>query len=112
MLPLAPDAIYRFRDLVDVGTVGQMLSLLVLGIRRLPLSFTLYSAAVILAPLCSPSLDWPLLSGARLMLAAFPCFIILAHEARRPWLHVAVMLVFSGTLLVLTQYYVRGAVIL
>lgn len=112
LLVHSSDFISRFSNLVDFSMVALMSVLLVWGARRMPLSYTLYSAAVILLTLSVPSLGWPLLSGARVMLTAFPCLLVLATEGRRPWLHIAIVVGFAGALLILTQYFVRGAVII
>ncbi|HEV7126068.1 MAG TPA: mannosyltransferase family protein [Ktedonobacterales bacterium] len=111
-LPHAPDTIILLKSLVDLGAVVLFAGLIVLGIRRMRPGDTLFCAAVWLLAVCYPTLGWTLQSDARYMLAAFPCFVLLAREGRRPWLNVLI-LGFSGlALLVMTQYFVRGAVIL
>lgn len=106
------DTITLLRSLVDFAAVLLFAGLIVYGIRHLRTGDTLYSAAVWLLAVCFPTLGWTLQSDARYMLAAFPCFVLLAREGRRPWLNVLI-LGFSGlALLVMTQYFVRGAVIL
>jgi Mannosyltransferase (PIG-V) len=97
--------------LVDLGAVLLVAALLVRGIRRQPPGDLLYGAAIWLVAVSYPSLAWWLQSDGRYMLAAFPCFMLLAWEGRRPWLHAAIVVIFSCGLLVLTQYFVRGALI-
>jgi hypothetical protein len=46
------------------------------------------------------------------MLAAFPCPALLVRQENRSWFHVAALTVSVLVLLVLTQYFIRGAVIL
>lgn len=106
-----PDPIGVRKGLVDLGAVVLIAALLMRGARQIPLGELAYTIAVWLLVVAYPTTVWWLQSDARYMLAAFPCFIVLAWEGRRPWLHRLVLVVFSGTLLMLLQYFVRGALI-
>jgi hypothetical protein len=106
-----PDAIFLFKGVVDFAMVLLFLGLIVAGARLLPPGETAYSAAVWLLALCYPTAGWPLQSDARYMLAALPCFLVLARLGHRRWLHVLIAVGFGLLLLVMTQYFVRGAVI-
>jgi hypothetical protein len=106
-----PDPIGLRKGLVDLGAVVLIAALLIRGARQIPPGELAYTIAVWLLVVAFPTLAWWLQSDARYMLAAFPCFIVLAWEGRRAWLNVLVLVVFGGTLLMLLQYFVRGAVI-
>ena len=60
------------------------LAVTALSYRRVPLSWTLYSAALLLFPLTSPVPQVPLQSLPRYMLPAFPLFITLALWGQKP----------------------------
>ncbi len=108
------DGVFRYRALTDLAAVVLIAVLITIGVglRRLRLGDALFCAAVWLLVIWYPTLGWPLQSDARYMLAAFPCFVLLAREGRRPWLHAAILVTFTLGLLVMTQYFVRGAVII
>jgi hypothetical protein len=89
------------------------LGLIALGYRRIPTSELLFAAAVwLLAVSYPPTTMWPLLSNARFMLEAFPCFFVLARLTSRRWLSILVAMVFAIGLAVLTQYFLRDQYIL
>lgn len=106
------DPLFLYKDVIDYAAVLLFAALIVVGARRLRLGDTAYCAAVWLLALSYPTAGWPLQSDARYMLAAFPCFLTLAHLGRRPWLHALIALVFAVLLVVVTQYFVRGALFL
>jgi hypothetical protein len=112
-LSLAPDRIFLIRDMVDLACVLGFAALIVLGARRLPLGLTLYFAVVWVLSTSYREPLWPLESGARYMLAAFPGFLVLAIiTERRPRLRIALLAASGVALMVLAQFFVRGAVIL
>lgn len=88
-----------------------ILGALIWGFRRMRMGDWLYALAILVIALSYPSPVWVLLSNARLMLAAFPCFLFLAREGRRPWVNVLILGTFTLLLLLLAQYYLRGKVI-
>jgi hypothetical protein len=112
-LPHQGDSVLVLRGAIDLGAVLLIAALIVYGVyreRRMPVGDTLYSSALWLLAICAPSVWWPLLSDARFMLVVFPCFVLLAREARRPWLNVLVLAVFGVLLLLLAEYFVSGNV--
>lgn len=112
-LSQAPDRIFLLRDGIDLVCVLAFGALIVLGIRRQPLSFTLYSSTVWLLAISYRMSLWPLESGARYMLAAFPCFLLLAHlTERHPVIRTVILCISAVALILLAQFFVRGAVIL
>ncbi len=104
--------LFVYKDVIDLVAVLLFAVIIVVGARRLRLGDTGYCVAVWLLALAYPATGWPLQSDARYMLAAFPCFLTLAHLGRRRWLHVLIALVFAVLLVVVTQYFVRGALFL
>jgi hypothetical protein len=110
---LAPDRIFLIRDVVDLACVLAFAALIVLGWRRLPLGLTVYSAVVWLLATSVRMPLWPLEAGARYMLAIFPCFLAAALVTERhPRLRLALLAASGVVLVVLAQFFVRGAVIL
>ncbi len=86
---------YQVHILIDLCATLMFIVLTVLGWRRLPLSFTLWSASLLLLILlnASPAGD-PLASNQRLMLELFPGFILLAILSQKhPALHETILLV-------------------
>ncbi len=90
-------------------------ALAIVGIRRVPVAFTLYTFGVLYLSLASPvvtSLD-VLTSVGRYLIAAVPVFVLLAQWVRgRPWLD---MLIISGGFLVqgaFTLEYLRNGLVL
>ena len=106
------DPVGQRKDLVDLGAVLLIPVLIARGARRFPPGELAYAAAVWLLAVSYPTTNWLLQSDARYMMAAFPCFIVLAWEGRRRWLNVLVLVVFGAAQFLLLQYFVRGAVIL
>lgn len=93
-------------------TVNLLLALILVAAlpgmaRRLPASFTLYAAA-------TAGLIWfhengysPLMSTARFLLVLFPLFTLIALEARKRAVHVAVLVAFSAGLVLLFGRFVH-----
>ena len=82
------------RVIIDVAPAVLFVALAVAGARRLPVSFTLYIAAVLLVSLASPIVTYfdPFASVGRYLLAAFPAFILLGEwSSRRPWVNALVL---------------------
>lgn len=112
-LSQAPDRIFLLRDAIDLICVLAFGALIVWGVRHQPLSLTFYSAAVWLLAISYRMSLWPLESSARYMLAAFPCFLLLARLTdRHPIVRAALLCLSAAGLIMLAQYFVRGAVIL
>lgn len=96
----------------DLLCVALVAVLFVLGARHLPLGHTAYMVAVWLLAVCYSTLNWPLQSDARYMLAAFPALLVLARLGHRRWLNTLVLAVFAAYSLMMTQLFMRGALIL
>jgi hypothetical protein len=112
LLPHQPDAIFAFRGVVDLAAILLFAGLIAVGIPSLPLGETLFSAAVWLLAACYPAEPWPLQSDARYMLLIFPAFLTLARLGRHRWLNVVIVATFAIVLVLLAQYFVRGALII
>jgi hypothetical protein len=69
------------------------------GVRRLPLAYTLYAAPQLLVLLTRDNNKPPLMSTSRLVLVIFPVFVVLALLFRHRRLHAAWLLVSGGLLL-------------
>ncbi|WIG59417.1 MAG: hypothetical protein OJF49_002164 [Ktedonobacterales bacterium] len=109
--PNQHNPILHFAEVVDIFAVLLVGVLIIMGARRLPIGDTAYSAAVWLLVICYPIVGWPLLSDGRYMLQVFPAFLLLARFGRNRWLNIVVLIVFTVLLFGMTQYFVRGAVI-
>lgn len=95
---------FQVHILLDLCATLGFLLLLFLGLRLLPLSYTLWSTAVLLLILMSSSpLGDPLVSNQRIVLELFPCFIVLALISKK-WMHLhhAILLSFPPLLAVLS----------
>lgn len=103
---------YFWRNVSDVLMLALIGALLIVGLRRLRPGDWAYSAALWLLVLSFATPLWPLLSDARYMLEAFPCLLLLAQLTRRPWQTALVLAVFTLLLVMQTQFFVRGALIL
>jgi hypothetical protein len=82
------------RVIIDVAPAVLFVALTVVAARRLPVSFTLYMAAVLLVSLASPLVTYfnPFASIGRYLLAAFPAFILLGDwSSRYPWVNALVL---------------------
>jgi hypothetical protein len=83
------------RGLLDVVPILLFLGVMVVGLRQLPLAYTLYGLAVIALSLTAPIPgNWPLQSGIRYLLPAFPVFIVLALLGQR-WPAIRTLLLYS-----------------
>lgn len=72
------------RGLLDVVPIILFIVVSLLGITRLPLSFSLFGLAVVGLSLVAPIPgQWPLQSGIRYLLPVFPVFVVLALWSRR-----------------------------
>lgn len=82
------------RVIIDVAPAVLFAGLTVTAARRLPVSLTLYMAAVLLVSLASPLVGaWnPFTSVGRYLLAAFPAFVLLGDwSSRYPWVQALVV---------------------
>jgi hypothetical protein len=116
--PAAPQAIQAMawtydqaRSLVDLGPVLIFGALTVAGMRRLPVSLTLYMLALLALIVSSPRPDRLgfFVSAGRYLIAAVPAFLLLGRwAARRPWLDI--LLVSAGFLMqaVFALFFLAG----
>ncbi len=103
---------HQVHIVVELTTLALFLPLLVVGWRRMRLSYTVYAAAVWLAALVSPAIAdnyWlPIMSSSRFALSVFPTFIVLALLLRRPAAYQAWFTASAMALSFWTAYYVLG----
>lgn len=69
--------------IIDVLIVGAVLVAVVVGIRRLPTAYVVYSIGSILIPLSYPFPSRPLLSMPRFVAVIFPAFWVMADATER-----------------------------
>jgi hypothetical protein len=103
-----PGAAYQvgFANLINLTALIIVAVFLYYGARRLPRAYTVYGALAIVFPLCFPAHIFPLYSMPRFALSAFPAFIAMAvWGERHPKAHVALLVVFVLSLLVLTAKF-------
>jgi hypothetical protein len=75
---LTLDHSFFSRDLADVTFTLIPLTALIVGWKRLPLYYSLFSLVMVLFVLCEPQRFVPLMSVPRFMLVVFPVFILFA----------------------------------
>jgi hypothetical protein len=97
---------------LELGAVLLFLALLVVGVRQLRPSYTVYAGAVWLAALISPAVAdgfrLPLMSSSRFALSVFPSFVVLALLLRRPGTYQAWLTASAMALGFLSAFYVVG----
>ncbi len=93
-------------EALNLVTLALFLVLLVVGIRRLPLSYTLLAAAQ-LALIATRIQPTPLTSTARLVAVVFPAFVVLA-EVRSPRLQLAWVIGSTMFLALLLSSFLHG----
>ena len=95
-------------NLIAFPLLAMAAVVLTLAGRRLRPAYSLYAVAAILMPLCYPTLQKPLYSMPRFLLACFPIFIALALVTdRRPRLRKALLATFALSYLFLTIEFTR-----
>jgi hypothetical protein len=101
---------FQIHILLDLSATLGFILLTALGWRRVPLSYTLWSASGLLLVLLSssPAGD-SLASNQRIVLELFPGFITLALLGKqRAWLHQAILLFFPSLLAVLSLVFIMN----
>jgi hypothetical protein len=93
-------------EALNLATLALFLVLLVVGIRRLPISYTLLAAAQI-ALIATRIQPTPLTSTARLVAVVFPAFVVLA-QVRSPRLQLAWVIASTMFLAVLFSTFIHG----
>ncbi|MFY9614756.1 MAG: glycosyltransferase family 39 protein [Candidatus Dormiibacterota bacterium] len=86
---------------LNLAAVLLVVGAIVLGWRRLPRSYTLYAAAMLVPMTFREATTTPLASDARYALVVFPLFVVIAITAQRRWAQVAVAAVSIPLLLAL-----------
>jgi hypothetical protein len=84
----------QLRVLIDILPAIVFIGVAIAGIRRIPISFSLYMAGALCVTLASPIVTGfdPFASVSRYLLAAFPAFLLVGRwMARYPWANIAVM---------------------
>jgi len=97
--------------LLDLGSTLGFLVLTILGWRRLPTSYSLWTAVLLLYILLEPALDKPdiLLSNQRFVLEMFPAFITMAIlGVHHPRLHQALLVLFPALLATLSILFIMN----
>jgi hypothetical protein len=92
-------------DLLNGLTLVLFAGLAVLGLWRLRPAYSAYGLALLLLPLLTPPQGNALMSLSRLMLVAFPAFMVLALVLRPRWLFGAVAGLFGGALVIATALF-------
>jgi len=99
-------------NLYELLVVAGFALLTILGWRRLPLSFSLYTVATMLVTLVNPDiLDHyylPLRSSSRFALVLFPCFITLAVAGRRQIVDRLYLALCPAALALFTVVFLQG----
>ena len=85
-------------NVLNLGFLVLFLVLAVAGLFTLPPGLSVYSAALVLLPVLTPSPRFPLMSLPRFVLGAFPVFLVLGFLLSRFKWTLATWLVFSGVL--------------
>jgi hypothetical protein len=91
---------------LNLAVLALFLILLVIGLFVLPRGLSLYALVVVLLPLLTPAPSLPLMSLPRLLLGAFPIFLVLGYllSRSRPAL-VLYLLLSTGTGVALTVLF-------
>ena len=97
--------------LLDLSATLSFLLLMILGWRKLPVSYSLWTGILFLYILLDPAMDKPdiLLSNQRFVLEMFPAFITLALlGVRHPRVHQALLIIFPPLLATLSLLFVMN----
>lgn len=111
----SPDRIFTFRTSMDFLGLAVIAATLIFGARgsrAIRPGDWAYAAAAWLLVIVYPTAGWVLQSDARYMLIEFPCFLWIARQPWPRWLHVALLALSAALLFAMTQYFLRGKVII
>ncbi len=104
-----PASFFQAHNVIDLVATVMVIALVVLGWRRLPLSYSLYAAALLLNFLLFPlNFNDPLASNQRFALEVFPAFLTLGLLVRRPTTHQAMVILFTSLLALFTLVFITG----
>ncbi len=97
-----PVAAHAFRgSLLDLAVTTVALVLLVIGVRKLPLRYTIFATLVLFSSISTGTLT----SMVRHTMGAFPLFMTLGYYGRAKWLDQVIVVVSVGLLAVLSVMY-------
>jgi hypothetical protein len=104
-----PASFFQGHDLLDLAATLGVIALVVLGWRRLPLSYSLYAVALLATFLLFPlAFNDTLEANQRFALEVFPAFMTLGLLTRRPMTQQAVVILFTGLLALLSLVFITG----
>ena len=100
---------FTFIDLLNWATVTLFILLLLVGWRKIPLEYNLYTAFSLLIILIRIVDTQPLISMSRYSLTLFPAFFVLGMAAENPWLRRVIIYTFIPLNLYLSaQFFLWG----
>jgi hypothetical protein len=104
-----PASFFQAHNLIDLAATLAMIALVILGWRRLPLSYNVFATALLVNFLLFPlAFNDPLTSNQRFALEVFPAFLTLGLLVRRQSIHQALMILFSGLLALFSLVFITG----
>jgi hypothetical protein len=104
-----PASFFQAHDLLDLAATLGVIALVVLGWRRLPLSYSLYAVVLLATFLLFPlAFSDTLEANQRFALEVFPAFMTLGLLVRRLTTHQAVVILFTGLLALLSLVFMTG----
>lgn len=109
-LVLAWDWVLQHHDAITLLNLVALILfgvLVVAGLRRMPVSYSLYALPQLGLALTQQT-AWPLMSTMRYLLVLFPCFVVLALAGRRPRLHTGWLVLSMLFLGLLTALFLQG----
>lgn len=111
LLAMAARYAYQRGHLVEALNIAAALlciGLLLIGGRRLPLTYLLYAVPQLLLMVMRENLYMPLVSTMRYALVLFPCFVVIALLGRRRWAFFLWLALSATLLLGMTILYLQG----
>jgi hypothetical protein len=100
---------FQVHILLDIAFTLAFIALTIATWRRLPLSYTLYTGALLLAVLAMPLHNWyALMSNMRLMLSAFPLFLLLSQWGKSQQVERLILIMSLPLLTLLALIFVMG----
>ncbi len=104
-----PASFFQAHNTIDLAATVGMIALVALSWRRLPLSYSLFATLLLVNFLLFPlAFNDPLTSNQRFALEVFPAFLTLGMVVRRPATHQALIILFSGLLVLFSLVFITG----
>ncbi len=97
--------------MINLALVAVALGLLALGLRRLPLAYTLYAAPQVLLIVAHQNAVAPLLAASRYLLVVFPLFVVVGLAGRWRRVHYSWLIVSTTLLLYLFYLFLSGPIV-